>query len=136
MIVSMPVRISVVLRLISMTSPCEESTTTQSPTLNGRSSKTVSAPKKFDIVSLAARARARPEIPRPAISEVKFSPTASAINTEPMNTIKNLKMLSRALTKVLSVPSLTPSESNMLTTSWTTLTSRNAHTTSDNAIKN
>jgi len=66
--VSIPVLISVVLRLISITSPSEVPTTTQSPTLNGLSSNTVRAPKKFEIVSFAARANASPEIPNPAIS--------------------------------------------------------------------
>ena len=134
--VSIPVLINVVLRLISITSPSEAPTTTQSPTLNGRSSKTVNAPKKLEIVSLAARANARPEIPKPAISDVRSKPTASAMKIAPMKMIKNRRTLSRALTMVLSVPSLTPSESSIITTSWTTSTKRNAQTTTAKAIMN
>ena len=134
--VSIPVLIRVVRRLISITSPCDAPTTTQSPTLNGRSSNTVTAPKKLEIVSFAARARARPEIPSPAISEVRFRPIASAINTDPIKTITNLITLSRALINVLSLLSATPSLSRISTTSWITLTSLNAQITSASAIIN
>ena len=98
--VSRLVRIRVVLRPISITSPSTEPITTQSPTWNGLSSRTVVAPKMFEIVSCAARARARPVIPKPATIVVKSNPRASAMNTNPNITIKNLIMLSAAETTV------------------------------------
>ena len=131
--VSAAVRIRVVRKLISMTSPSTESTMTQSPTLNGRSSSTVVAPNRFEIVSFAARASANPEMPSPAISDVRLNPSASAMNTAPSATIRNRKRLSTAEMSVFSEPSSSPSLSNNSTTSLTMETSRNAQATSEAA---
>ena len=135
-IVSLPVLIIVVLKLISSTVPSTLPIMTQSPTLNGLSKRTVTAPKKLEIVSFAARARARPDIPKPAISDVKSRPTASAMNTPPVKIIMNFKILSRAEINVFSDPSMLPSSSNFITKISTIPTNLNAHNTKHEAAKN
>ena len=108
----------------------------QSPTLNGRSSRTVMAPKKFEMESFAARARARPEMPNPAMREVKSKPMESATKTAPTKMITKRSTLCRAEISVFSVPSNWSSVSNIMTTSWTMLTSLNAQTTTAMATTN
>ena len=51
---------------ISLTTPVKPATLIHSLRTNGWSVKIVTPPKTFDTVSLAAMARARPPMPRPA----------------------------------------------------------------------
>ena len=117
MIVSKDVRTNVVRRLISITSPSDVPITTQSPTLKGRSSRTVMAPKKLEMLSFAASAKANPEIPSPARSDVNSNPSASAMKIAPTKMMMNRRTLSRAEMSVFSVPSSSSSLSRNRTTS-------------------
>ena len=59
------VRMRVLLNPTDSTAPSVPSTVTRSPTWKGRSANRAIDPKKLDNVSWAARAIARPPIPRP-----------------------------------------------------------------------
>jgi NSS family neurotransmitter:Na+ symporter len=96
---------------------------------NREMSGTVVAPNRLEMVSFAAKASASPDIPRPATSEVRLNPRASATKMEPMNTMANLKMLSTAEMRVRSEPSNSSSLSSKPTTSCTMDTKRKAQTT-------
>ncbi len=67
-------RIFVDRKPISSTVPSESPTTIQSPAWNGESKSIISDPKKFATMSLAAKARAKPPIPRPARSDTTLTP--------------------------------------------------------------
>ena len=75
------------------------------------------APKKFEILSLAARANASPEIPRPASSDVSSNPRASAMKIAPTKIMMKRRTLSSAEINVFSVPSRSSSVSRYFTTS-------------------
>ena len=135
MIVSALVRSKVVRKPISITSPSTFFVNIQSPTLKGLSISTVIAPKKLEIVSLAARARARPEIPIPAIRVAKLKSRALAINIAPKMTIKKRNTLSSALISVFSVPSKSSSSAHQATTAPINSTSFKAQAKREPNIK-
>ena len=118
---------SVVRKLMLITSPSAPLINTQSPTRKGRSNSTVTAPNTFAILSFAASASARPVMPSPATIVVKSKLSASAMKIEPKTTIQNLMTLSTAPINVLSAPSSSSSSSQYSTTAWTMMVSRSAH---------
>ena len=84
------VRILVDLRPIDSTSPSTFLNCTQSPTLKGLSVNITIVPKKFAIVSCAARATANPPIPSPARRELTEYPRFWMIRTAPNTTTRIL----------------------------------------------
>ena len=107
--VSLPVLIMVVLRPMLITSPSTSSTMIQSPTLKGWSMIIEIAPNMLATESFAAKASARPVIPRPAIIPFRFSPTSPARTKAPTITTASRPIASATLARDLLAAMLSPS---------------------------